>query len=240
MSTHSSSAKNWGWAVARRRCLNMAHPGCNIRCQGVPNRLALLLHSCFIEASPTVEKAVTCYEVNRLVASLPQHSVVICSTQSLCCRGSTLRMRPQTGVCEPEQSQQCELSGPTFRFTMQGFSMVGGYLKDFEKPQNCQNWGVGACMGMGTCPDSTLCGIHLWPSHTVTAVHPVHPEVLYTAWSSLGGVKRASGSGHSETSLQIGLNHCQVRLLTVSCVLSNQESGKLIFSAKFVGLSSPQ
>ena len=61
-----------------------------------------------------------------------------------------------------------------------------------------------------------------------------------SAWSSLGGVKRASGSGHSETSLQIGLNHCQVRLLTVSCVLSNQESGKLIFSAKFVGLSSPQ
>ena len=111
----------------------MAHPGCNVRCQGVPNRLALLLHSCFIETSPTVEKAVTCYEVNRLVASLPQHSVVICSTQSLCCRGSTLRMRPQTGVCEPEQSQQCELSGPTFRFTMQGFSMVGGYLKDFEK-----------------------------------------------------------------------------------------------------------
>ena len=37
-----------------------AHPGCEVSCQGVPNRpLALSLHPCFIEASPTVEKAVS-------------------------------------------------------------------------------------------------------------------------------------------------------------------------------------
>ena len=30
---------------------------------------------------------------------------------------------------------------------MQEFSMVGGYTENLEKPQNCQNWGVGACSG---------------------------------------------------------------------------------------------
>ena len=29
--------------------------------------------------------------------------------------------------------------------------MVGGYTENPEKPQNCKNWGVGACMGMGAC-----------------------------------------------------------------------------------------
>ena len=27
--------------------------------------------------------------------------------------------------------------------------MVGGYTENLEKPQKCQNWGVGACSGMG-------------------------------------------------------------------------------------------
>ena len=35
----------------------------------------------------------------------------------------------------------------TFGFTMQEFSMVSGYTKNPEKPQN---WEVGACVGMGT------------------------------------------------------------------------------------------
>ena len=43
-----------------------------------------------------------------------------------------------------DQLQLCELSGLTSRFTMQEFSMVGNYIEDLEKPQNCQNWGVGA------------------------------------------------------------------------------------------------
>ena len=45
--------------------------GCKVSCQGVPNRLASSLRSCFIEASPTVEKAVTCCKADQLVASLP-------------------------------------------------------------------------------------------------------------------------------------------------------------------------
>ena len=78
-----------------------AHPRCEVSCQGVPNRLASLLRLCFIETSPTVEEAATCYKVDRLIASLPgfpQHSVVACSVQILCCRGRTLLMRPEIGV----------------------------------------------------------------------------------------------------------------------------------------------
>ena len=32
------------------------------------------------------------------------------------------------------------------------FCVVGVYTQDLEKPQNCQNQGVGACLEMGTCP----------------------------------------------------------------------------------------
>ena len=65
------------------------------------------------------------------------------------------------GVCEPlmpdvvaskAQLQLCKLSGPTFGFTTQEFSMVGGYTENLEKPQNCQNWGVDTCSGQyGSC-----------------------------------------------------------------------------------------
>ena len=59
------------------------------------------------------------------------------------------------GVCKPlmpdvvasKAQSQCELSGSTFGFNTQEFSMVGGYTKNLEKPQNCQNWGVGTCLG---------------------------------------------------------------------------------------------
>ena len=88
-----------------------------------------------------------------LVARFPQCSVIACSTQILCCRRRTLRTRPRTGVCEPlmpdvvapkVQLQLCDLSRPTFGFTMREFSMVGGYTENPKKSQNCQNWGVGA------------------------------------------------------------------------------------------------
>ena len=36
-----------------------------------------------------------------------------------------------------------------FWFSMQEFSMVGGYMEDLKKQQNCQN--LGAWVGMGTC-----------------------------------------------------------------------------------------
>ena len=75
MDTCSSSAKNWGWVVTRRRCLN----GSTIPVQGptprmgskLPGCMYRIVASCFVEASPTVEKAVSCYKADRLVASLP-------------------------------------------------------------------------------------------------------------------------------------------------------------------------
>ena len=73
-----------------------AHPGCKVSCHGT----ASSVRPRFVEASPTVEKAVSCYKADRLVASLPQRSVVACNTQISCCRGRTLRTKPRTGVCE--------------------------------------------------------------------------------------------------------------------------------------------
>jgi len=60
-----------------------ANPGCEVSCQEVLNQLASLLHLCFIEASLTVEKAVSRYKVDRLVASLTSFrsfwlSLVVC------------------------------------------------------------------------------------------------------------------------------------------------------------------
>ena len=55
-----------------------AHSGCEVSCQGVPSQLALSLRLCFIEASQIVKKAISCYNADRLVASLPG----FCSIQS--------------------------------------------------------------------------------------------------------------------------------------------------------------
>ena len=61
-------------------------------------------------------------------------------------------------VCEPlmgaqsasDQLQVCELNGPTFGFTMQEFSMVGGYTEDLKKTTELSKLWVGTCAGMGT------------------------------------------------------------------------------------------
>ena len=45
-------------------------PGCEVSCQGVPKWLASSLRPCFVEASLTVEIAVSCYKADWLVASL--------------------------------------------------------------------------------------------------------------------------------------------------------------------------
>lgn len=56
---HSSTTKNWWWAVSQRRCLNgstflMEGPTPNVSCL----RTKFLLCPCFVKASPMVEKAV--------------------------------------------------------------------------------------------------------------------------------------------------------------------------------------
>ena len=75
MGARSSSAKNWGWVVTWRRCLN----GSTIPVEGptpwmrskLPGCMYRIVASCFVEASLTVEKAVSCYKADQLVASLP-------------------------------------------------------------------------------------------------------------------------------------------------------------------------
>ena len=46
-----------------------AHPGCEVSCHGT-EWTCIVCWPWFVEASPTVEKAASCYKVNRLVASL--------------------------------------------------------------------------------------------------------------------------------------------------------------------------
>ena len=50
-----------------------------------------------------------------------------------------------------DRSYLSELSGPTFGSISTNF-MVGGYTEDPKNQQNCQNWAVGACVGMATSP----------------------------------------------------------------------------------------
>ena len=63
-------------------------------------------------------------------------------------------------MCEPlmpdvmaskAQSLLCELSGSTFGFSTQEFSMVGGYTETSKKHKTVKIGGVGACLGMGAC-----------------------------------------------------------------------------------------
>ena len=109
MGARSSSAKIWVWTFAQRRCLN----GSTIPPQGPTpdvkviyqlvalNRLASSLRPCFVEARPTMEKAVTCYKVDWLVASLP----------SFCCIQSSLPVREFCAAgeecCERSHRQVC-------------------------------------------------------------------------------------------------------------------------------------
>ena len=84
MGTRSSSAKIWEWAVTRRTRLNGStiptqRPTLDTKLAAMGlNGLALLVHPCFIKASPTVDKAVSWYKVDLLIASLlhvSSHSV---------------------------------------------------------------------------------------------------------------------------------------------------------------------
>ena len=82
MGTHSSSTKIWAWVVTQRRCLNvstisMQGPTPDVKLDAMgPNWLALFLRPCFVKASPTVEKNVSCYRADRLVASLLNFCIV--------------------------------------------------------------------------------------------------------------------------------------------------------------------
>ena len=135
MGARSSSAKIWVWTFAQRRCSTIPPqgptPDVKVIYQLALNRLASSLRPCFIEARPTMEKAVTCYKVDWLIASLPSFcciSVVACSTWILCCRGRTLRTKPQTGVCKPDVTtpKACQNNRSYVIYIYLRISMHGG------------------------------------------------------------------------------------------------------------------
>ena len=97
-----------------------------------------------------MEKTVPCYKVDSLVALMlsfrsVQSSLAICEFRAA---GEERCERGQGQVCvnlgcrvaqsASEQSQLCELSGPTFGFTTREFSMVGGYMKNPENNKTVQ------------------------------------------------------------------------------------------------------
>ena len=165
MGTRSSSAKNWGYGVTRRMYLNGSTiptqeptPDAKLAAMG-PNQLASSVRPWFVKASPTLEKAVSCYKADWLVASMRSFR----SVQSL------LAVRKFRAAweehCERGQGQVCMwepsmLWRPKCIRTIVAiwaqrtylrfhFGMVGSYTENPEKPQNCQNWEVGTCSGMG-------------------------------------------------------------------------------------------
>ena len=99
-----------------------------------------------------MEKAVSCYKVDRLVASLlsfrtlsrhleyanfvlQEKNAANDAMDGCVNRWYLMSWHPN---CIRTQSQLCKLSEATFGFTMQEFSMVGSYMENTEKPQN---WG---------------------------------------------------------------------------------------------------
>ena len=160
MGTRSSSVKIWGWVVTWRT-IPMQGPTLDAKLAAMGlNGLALLVRPWFVEASPTVEKAVSWQSgpTRSLVAKFPQCSIVTCSIGKNVANEATDGCVRTFGTwCRvvqnaSEQLQLCELSvPPTFGFTTWEFSMVGGYTENPEKPHNSQDWGVGACTGMSAC-----------------------------------------------------------------------------------------
>ena len=151
MGAHSSSVKIWGWAVTWRTRLN----GSTIPMQGPTqdaklaamglNGLGSSVRQLFVEASPTVEKAASCYKADRLVASLLSFRSIQSSlaVRKFHAAGEEHCKRGHGRVCV---NLWCLMSCRsadlrTFGFTTREFSMVGGYTENLEKPQNCQNRG---------------------------------------------------------------------------------------------------
>ena len=108
MGARSSSSKIWGWAVTWRKCLNGStipeqEPTLDAKLAAMgPNQLASSVRPCFVEASPTVEKAVSCHKVDRLIASLLSfHSVQ--SSPAVCeFRAAREEHCKPSRVCEPD------------------------------------------------------------------------------------------------------------------------------------------
>ena len=89
-----------------------------------------------------MEKAVSCYKADRLVASTAfirrlQYASFVLQGKNAANEAMDSVRTFDAWCCgvlsAPEQSQLCEFSGPTFGFITQKFSMVGGYTENLEK-----------------------------------------------------------------------------------------------------------
>ena len=160
MGACSSSAKILRWAVSQRTRLS----GSTIPTQGFPldamlaamrlNELALSVCPWSIEASPTAEKAVSCYKADRLIALL----LSFCSVQSSLvvhefrAAGENAPNEATDGCvwtfdawCRVTQSASklLQLSGPTFRFTTREFSNGGRLHREPWKTTKLSKLGGG-------------------------------------------------------------------------------------------------
>ena len=97
---------------------------------------------CFVEASLTVEKAVLCYKPDRFIALLPNFRSVQSPLQGKnSANGATDGCVQTFDACMVSWYPKHNCS------YVSSADLVGGYMENLEKPQNCQNWGVGACLG---------------------------------------------------------------------------------------------
>ena len=102
-----------------------AYPGCEVSCRWVLNWPQSSLYLCYVNPSPTVEKAVAIVLESRPtdIASLPTFCSILCSTRILHCNRGMLQMRQRMGMCETlmvvpyvhqnDHSYVRELSWPT-------------------------------------------------------------------------------------------------------------------------------
>ena len=180
MDAHSSSAKIWGWAVTRRTYLNGSTiprqgPTSDTKLAAIGTDLACIVCSSVIrQGQPNSGESCIALQSGLTLTSLPSFHTVQSSpaVHEFCAAGEECCKRGDGRVCAPlwclmswhrsqSGSEQSQLCG----FTTQEFSMVGGYTENPEKPQNCQNWGVAACMGMSACSGQYgTCPVlkHLW------------------------------------------------------------------------------
>ena len=175
MGARSSSVKIWGWAVYTEKVLEWfnypharAHSGCKVSNHGT--EWAYIVGSSVIRWGQP-DSGESCIMLQSgpihslLVAKFSQHSVIAYSMQISCCRERTLRMRPWMGVwtfdawrcgvqSAPKQSQLCELSGPTFGFTIH--ENLARWAVTRRTLKNCKTvkigvwalaWVLGACSG---------------------------------------------------------------------------------------------
>ena len=140
---HSSSPKNQGWALTRRRCFNSP----TMPLQAPTPDLKLTDRHYWIDSHHSFACACkqsqhgsweSCIVARKWTNLKSRHhgfaTFVACSMRISYCKWRTLQMRPWL-----------ELSSHHAR-NLHGGQLYGGP----HKPQNCQNWGVGPCLGMRT------------------------------------------------------------------------------------------